>query len=66
MGLQPGFVIFSIVELPMLLLVLAALLGRPRKLRVTAVFVGALSLLFMVFLAATLTLGTVLSLIIPA
>jgi hypothetical protein len=62
---QPGWMMLLIVEVPVLLLILAAIFGRPRKPKVTIVFVGTLLVLFTGFVATTWLLGTIVSVFFP-
>ena len=61
---QPGWIMFLIVEVPMLLLVLAVIFGGPRKPKVTIVFLGTLLVLFTGFLLTTWILGAMFSIFI--
>jgi len=65
LDVQPGWVMFLIVEGPMLFLVLATIFGRPRKPKVTTVVLGTLLVLFTGFLLTTLILGSMLSIFFP-
>jgi hypothetical protein len=62
---QPGWMMLLIVEIPVLLLILAAVFGRPRKPKVTIVFLGTLLVLFTGFVATTWLLGTIVSVFFP-
>ena len=61
---QPGWIMLLIVEVPMLLLVLAVIFGRPRRPKVTIVFIGTLLVLFTGFLLVTWILGAMFSIFI--
>ncbi len=56
-----GWIILLIVEIPILLLILAAILGRPRKLKVAVIFITIIIVLFAGFIAATWILGSITS-----
>lgn len=56
-----GWTIFLIVEVPMLFLLLAAIFGRPKKPKVTFVFITTLLILFTGFVVTTWVLGRILS-----
>jgi hypothetical protein len=58
-GWPLGVVVLIIIESPVIVLLLAALLGRPRTLRVTQLFIGWLLLVFIVFLGAVYALSYV-------
>jgi len=60
-----GWMIFLIVEVPMLLLVLATIFGRPRKPKVTIVFLSTLLVLFTGFVVTTWVLGLIASMFVP-
>jgi len=56
-GTPLGIIVLIIIESPVIVLLLAALLGRPRKMRVTQLFLGWLLLVFIVFLGAVFALS---------
>jgi hypothetical protein len=51
-GMPLGIVVLIIIESPVIVLLLAALLGHPRRTRVTQLFLGWLLLIFLVFIGA--------------
>ena len=51
-GTPLGIIVLIIIESPVIVLLLAALLGRPRRTRVTQLFLGWLLLVFLVFIGA--------------
>ncbi len=51
-GMPLGIVVLIIIESPVIVLLLAALLGRPRRTRVTVLFLSWLLLIFIVFIGA--------------
>jgi hypothetical protein len=51
-GTPLGVIVLIIIESPVIVLLLAALLGRPRRTRVTQLFLGWLLLIFLVFIGA--------------
>ena len=61
-GLSMGLIILPIIEMPVLILILASVTGRPRRLKVTGLFLGWLFLMFAVFLGAIYVLGLILGL----
>jgi hypothetical protein len=62
---QPGWMMLLIVEVPVLLLILAAIFGKPRRPKVTIVFLGTLLVMFTGFVAATWILGSIVSVFFP-
>jgi len=60
-----GWVIFLIVEVPMLLLVLATIFGRPRKLKVSIIFIATLLVLLAIFVVAAWILSLITSIFVP-
>ena len=61
-GLTMGLIILLVIEAPVVILILASFLGRPRRLKVTGLFLGWLFLMFGVFLGAIYFIGLVLGL----
>lgn len=60
-----GWTIFLIVEVPMLLLVLATIFGRPRKLKVSIIFIATLLVLLAGFVVTTWILALITSIFVP-
>jgi hypothetical protein len=58
-GWPLGVVVLIVIESPVIVLLLATVLGRPRSLRVTQLFIGWLLLVFIVFLGAVYVLSYV-------
>lgn len=63
--LRPGFTVFWVIETSVVLLFLVSILGRPRMLRVTAVFLGSFAILLLLFIITVWLLGAVLASIVP-
>jgi hypothetical protein len=59
-GRPLGLIVVGIIELPVLILFLAALLGKPRSTKITSLFVGWLFLMFGAFVGAVYFLSYVL------
>ena len=59
-GRPLGFIVVGIIELPVLILFLAALLGKPRSTKITSLFVGWVFLMFGAFIGAVYFLSYVL------
>jgi hypothetical protein len=59
-GLTMGLIILLVIEAPVVILILASFLGKPRRLKVTGLFLGWLLLMFGAFLGAVYFLGLVL------
>jgi hypothetical protein len=60
-----GWSIFLIVEVPMLLLILAAILGKPRKFKVSAMFIIVMAILAIGYIAVIWIVGSITSLLVP-
>jgi hypothetical protein len=56
-GWPLGVVVLIVIESPVIVLLLATVLGRPRTMRVTQLFIGWLLLVFIVFLGAVYALS---------
>ena len=54
-----GYIIVAIILSPALILVVASLLGKPRKRSITILFLGILSTMFVLFIVATYLLGII-------
>jgi hypothetical protein len=59
-GRPLGLIVVGIIELPVLILFLAALLGKPRSTKITSLFVGWVFLMFGAFVGAVYFLSYVL------
>lgn len=57
-----GLIILAIVEMPVLILILASIFGRPRRARVTGLFLGWVLAMFAVFVASIWIIGFILGL----
>ena len=56
-GMPLGYIVLIVVESPVLILLLASLLGKPRKMKVSILFVVWLALVFAVFIVAVYALS---------
>ncbi len=61
-GLSMGLIILAIIEMPVVILILASVIGRPRRLKVTGLFLGWLLLMFGIFVGAIYVLGFIFGL----
>ncbi len=52
-----GLIVLTIIEMPVLILILASILGRPRQSKVTGLFLGYLFSMFFVFVAFMYLIG---------
>lgn len=57
--------VFGIILAPVIILVLASIFGKPRNLRVTAIFLGLFGGLILIGLAAVWLLTTLLGFVMP-
>lgn len=53
-----GVIVLTIIEMPVLILILASILGRPRRFKVTSLFLGYLFSMFFVFVTFMYLIGT--------
>jgi len=60
LGRPLGLIVVGIIELPVLILFLAAMLGKPRSIKITSLFVGWLLLIFGAFVGAVFFLSFIL------
>lgn len=56
-GMPLGYIVLIVVESPVLILLLATLLGKPRKMKVTGLFIAWLAMVFVVFIVAVYALS---------
>ena len=56
-GMPLGYIVLIVVESPVLILLLAALLGKPRKMKVSMLFMAWLAMVFTVFIVAVYALS---------
>ncbi len=56
-GMPLGYIVLIVVESPVLILLLAALLGKPRKVKVSMLFMTWLAMVFTVFIVAVYALS---------
>jgi hypothetical protein len=61
-GRPLGLIVVGIIELPVLILFLAALLGKPRSMKITSLFVGWVLIMFGAFVGTVFFLSSLLSL----
>ena len=57
-----GLIVVGIIEAPVLILLLATLIGRPRQPKITGVFIGFVSIMVIVFIGAVFGLSYLLGL----
>ena len=55
-----GYIVVGIIEAPVLILLLATFLGKPRQPKITSVFVGFIAMMVLVFLGAVFGLSRLL------
>jgi len=58
-GMPLGYIVLIVVESPVLILLLAALLGKPRKMKVSMLFMTWLAMVFTVFIVAVYALSLI-------
>ncbi len=56
-GMPLGYIVLIVVESPVIILILATLLGKPRKMKVTGLFLAWLGMVFAVFIIAVYALS---------
>ncbi len=56
-GMPLGYIVLIVVESPVLILLLAALLGKPRKMKVSMLFMAWLAMVFVVFIMSVYALS---------
>ena len=56
-GMPLGYIVLIVVESPVLILLLATLLGKPRKIKVSMLFIAWLAMVFAVFILAVYALS---------
>jgi hypothetical protein len=61
-GMPLGYIVLIVVESPVLILLLAALLGKPRKVKVSMLFIAWLAMVFAVFIVAVYALSFITAL----
>ena len=61
-GMPLGYIVLIVVESPVLILLLAALLGKPRKVKVSMLFMAWLAMVFAVFIVAVYALSFITAL----
>jgi hypothetical protein len=61
-GIPLGYIVLIVVESPVLILLLAALLGKPRKVKVSMLFIAWLAMVFAVFIVAVYALSFITAL----
>jgi hypothetical protein len=55
--LSIGLIILTIIEMPVLILILTSILGRPRRSKITGLFLGYLFSMFFVFVTFIYLIG---------
>lgn len=63
-GLQLGQIVLLVIMLPVIILLLATTLGKPRSMKVTGLFLAWLALVFSVFIGAVYALSFITGLFI--
>jgi hypothetical protein len=61
-GMPLGYIVLIVVESPVLILLLATLLGKPRKVKVSMLFMAWLAMVFAVFIVAVYALSFITAL----
>jgi hypothetical protein len=61
-GMPLGYIVLIVVESPVLILLLATLLGKPRKMKVSMLFMAWLAMVFAVFIVAVYALSFITAL----
>ncbi len=56
-GMPLGYIVLIVVESPVLILILATLLGKPRKMKVSMLFMTWLAMVFVVFIVSVYALS---------
>ena len=56
-GMPLGYIVLIVVESPVLILLLATLLGKPKKMKVSMLFMAWLAIVFAVFIVAVYALS---------
>jgi hypothetical protein len=59
-GIPLGYIVLAVIGTPVVILIAAALMGTPRKPKITGLFIGWLLMMFTVFIGAVYVLGAVL------
>jgi hypothetical protein len=57
-----GYIVIGVIATPVVVLLLASLLGRPRSRKITSLFLGWLAMMFTAFVGAVFLLSYFLSL----
>ncbi|MCW4051033.1 MAG: hypothetical protein NWE89_15005 [Candidatus Bathyarchaeota archaeon] len=60
LGRPLGYLVIGIIEFPVVILFLAALLGKPRSTKITSLFVGWIFMMLIVFICAVFGLSWLL------
>ena len=56
-----GYIVVGIIEMPVVILLLATFLGKPRQPKITSVFIGFITMMVIVFIGAVFGLSYLLS-----
>ena len=55
-----GYIVVGIIEMPVVILLLATFLGKPRQPKITSVFIGFIAMMVIVFIGAVFGLSYLL------
>lgn len=55
-----GYIVVGIIETPVVILLLATFLGKPRQYKITGVFVSFIAMMVVLFIGAVFTLSFIL------
>jgi len=61
-SLPLGIIVVGIIEAPVVILLLATLLGKPRQPKITSVFIGFIAMMAIIFIGAVFGLSYLLGL----
>jgi hypothetical protein len=59
-GIPLGYIVIAVIGTPVVILISAALMGNPRKPKITGLFIGWLLMMFTAFVGAVYVLGAIL------
>ena len=59
-SLPLGYIVVGIIEAPVIILLLATLLGKPRQPKITGVFIGFIAMMVVLFIGAVFGLSYLL------
>ena len=55
-----GYLVIGIIEAPVLILIIATLVGKPRQPKITTVFFGFIAMMIVIFISAVFGLSAIL------